>query len=50
MSVDEVSELLGWTEAEKAAHLRTLDERPESNLDEVLEVHQDAVGKALRRR
>ena len=34
MSVDEVAELLGWTEAEKAAHLRALDERPESNLDE----------------
>jgi hypothetical protein len=34
MSVDEVAELLGWTEAEKAAHLRTLDERPDPSLDE----------------
>ena len=34
MSVDEVADLLGWTEAEKAAHLRSLDERPTADLDE----------------
>jgi hypothetical protein len=34
MSVDEVAQLLGWTEAEKAAHLESLDSRPESDLDE----------------
>ncbi|MGB5757801.1 MAG: hypothetical protein WBM50_12870 [Acidimicrobiales bacterium] len=34
MSVDEVAELLGWTEAEKAAHLGSLDNRPEPDLDE----------------
>ena len=34
MSVDEVAELLGWTEAEKAAHLESLDSRPEPDLDE----------------
>ncbi len=34
MSVDEVADLLGWTEAEKAAHLRSLDRRPEPSLDE----------------
>jgi hypothetical protein len=28
MSVDEVADLLGWTEAAKAAHLRSLDQRP----------------------
>ena len=34
MSVDEVAQLLGWTEAEKAEHLKSLDGRPESDLDE----------------
>ncbi|MEM9893753.1 MAG: hypothetical protein AAF962_23100 [Actinomycetota bacterium] len=34
MTVDEVAELLGWTEAEKAAHLASLDERPVNDLDE----------------
>lgn len=34
MSVDEVAELLGWSEAEKAAHLQSLDDRSESDLDE----------------
>jgi hypothetical protein len=34
MSVEEVAQLLGWTEAEKAAHLKSLDSRPESDLEE----------------
>ena len=34
MTVDEVAELLGWTEADKAAHLASLDDRPVDNLDE----------------
>ena len=34
MTVDEVAELLGWTEAEKAAHLRALDELPTPDLEE----------------
>ncbi len=34
MNVDEVAELLGWTEADKAAHLESLDQRPVDNLDE----------------
>lgn len=36
MTVDEVAELLGWTEAEKAAHLKALDNRPVDNLDEAV--------------
>ena len=34
MSVDEVAQLLGWTEAEKAEHLKSLGSRPESDLEE----------------
>lgn len=34
MAVDEVAELLGWTEGEKAAHLASVDGRPVDNLDE----------------
>jgi len=34
MGVDEVADLLGWTEAEKAAHLRALDELPIPDLEE----------------
>ena len=34
MGVDEVAQLLGWTEAEKVEHLKSLDSRPESDLDE----------------
>ena len=34
MSIDEVAELLGWTEAEKAAHLRALDDLPFPDLEE----------------
>jgi len=34
MDIDEVADLLGWTEAEKAAHLRALDDLPIPNLEE----------------
>jgi hypothetical protein len=34
MSVDEVAEFLGWSEAEKAAHLESLDNRPDTDLEE----------------
>jgi len=34
MSIDEVADLLGWTEAEKAAHLRALDDLPMPDLEE----------------
>lgn len=34
VSVDEVAELLGWTEREKAAHLRALDDLPSPDLEE----------------
>lgn len=34
MTIDEVADLLGWSEADKAAHLRTLDDRPVTDLDE----------------
>jgi len=34
MTIDEVADLLGWSEADKAAHLRTLDDRPATDLDE----------------
>lgn len=34
MTMDEVADLLGWSEADKAAHLRTLDGRPATDLDE----------------
>lgn len=34
MNVDEVADLLGWTEAEKAEHLRSLDSLPVPDLEE----------------
>jgi hypothetical protein len=34
MSLDEVAELLGWSEAEKSEHRRALDGRPAPDLDE----------------
>lgn len=34
MSVDEVAAVLGWTEAEKTAHLESLNDRPDPDLDE----------------
>jgi len=34
MTLDEVAELLGWSEADKAAHVRDLDNRPETDLEE----------------
>lgn len=34
MSVDEVADLLGWSEADKAEHLRSLDDRPVPDLEE----------------
>jgi hypothetical protein len=34
MSLDEVAELLGWSEAEKSEHRRSLDGRPAPDLDE----------------
>ena len=34
MNIDEVAELLGWSEADKAEHLRALDDRPISSLEE----------------
>lgn len=34
MSIDEVADLLGWTEAEKTAHLRALDELATPDLEE----------------
>ena len=34
MSLDEVAELLGWSEAEQSEHRRALDGRPAPDLDE----------------
>ena len=36
MTVEEVAELLGWSEAEKAAHLKALDDQPVDSLDEAV--------------
>lgn len=34
MSVDEVADLLGWSEADKAEHLRSLNDGPVRDLEE----------------
>lgn len=37
MRINDVAKVLGWTEADKAEHLSTLDARPVPNLDETKE-------------
>ncbi len=34
MTLDEVADLLGWSEADKVAHMRALEDRPDPDLDE----------------
>jgi len=34
MNIDEAADLLGWTEAEKAEHLRSLNDLPVPDLEE----------------